>query len=39
MYPTERKTAEERKKCKGVMIHIHGGGWIVRHTYEYNDLK
>lgn len=36
MYPTSRKTAEERKKCKGVIVHFHGGGWVVRHTW-YNE--
>ncbi len=31
MYPASRKTAEERKKCKGVVVHFHGGGWVVRY--------
>jgi len=30
MYPAARKTTEERKKCESVIIHIHGGGWVVR---------
>lgn len=32
VYPSSRKTAEERKKCKGTVLHIHGGGWVVRHS-------
>jgi acetyl esterase/lipase len=31
IYPGARKMAEERKKCKGVIMHIHGGGWVVRY--------
>jgi acetyl esterase/lipase len=29
IYPTARKTAEERKSCKGSVLHIHGGGWVL----------
>jgi len=29
IYPTARKASDERKKCKGTVIHIHGGGWVL----------
>ncbi|RFU24073.1 hypothetical protein B7463_g12267, partial [Scytalidium lignicola] len=29
MYPSARKTEEQRKKCKGTILHIHGGGWVL----------
>jgi acetyl esterase/lipase len=29
IYPTARKTEEERKSCKGSVLHIHGGGWVL----------
>jgi acetyl esterase/lipase len=29
VYPSVRKTAEERKGCKGTVLHIHGGGWVL----------
>lgn len=29
IYPTTRTTEEERKSCKGVVMHIHGGGWTL----------
>ena len=29
MYPTSRTTEEDRKKCKGSILHIHGGGWTL----------
>jgi acetyl esterase/lipase len=29
MYPTSRPTEELRKQCKGVVIHYHGGGWVL----------
>jgi acetyl esterase/lipase len=29
VYPSARKTAEERKGCKGTVLHIHGGGWVL----------
>lgn len=29
IYPTARKTSEERKQCKGSVIHLHGGGWVL----------
>jgi len=29
MYPSSRKTSEERKHCKGVVCHFHGGGWTL----------
>jgi acetyl esterase/lipase len=29
VYPSARKASEERKMCKGVVMHIHGGGWQV----------
>lgn len=35
MYPSSRKTVEERKKCKGVFAHFHGGGWVVGYMFEH----
>ncbi|KAH8815631.1 Alpha/Beta hydrolase protein [Xylogone sp. PMI_703] len=29
MYPSSRRTEEDRKKCKGTILHIHGGGWVL----------
>jgi acetyl esterase/lipase len=29
VYPSSRKTVEQRKKCKGSVLHIHGGGWVL----------
>ncbi|CZR54624.1 related to lipase 2 [Phialocephala subalpina] len=29
MYPSARKTEEERKKSRGVVMHFHGGGWVL----------
>lgn len=29
MYPSSRTNPEERKKCKGVVCHFHGGGWTL----------
>jgi acetyl esterase/lipase len=29
MYPNARLTEEDRRKCKGVIMHIHGGGWTL----------
>ena len=29
IYPTARKSAEERKNCKGSILHFHGGGWVL----------
>jgi len=29
IYPSARKTADERAKCKGTYLHIHGGGWVL----------
>lgn len=29
LYPSSRTTESERKKCKGVFLHIHGGGWVL----------
>lgn len=29
MYPTSRKTDEERKNCAGSVMHLHGGGWVL----------
>lgn len=29
MYPSARKTSEERAACKGTVLHIHGGGWVL----------
>jgi acetyl esterase/lipase len=33
VYPSSRKTTEERKKCRGVIAHFHGGGWVVRYMH------
>jgi len=37
VYPTARKTTEERKSCKGSVLHIHGGGWVLG-DYQSADL-
>ncbi|TVY39092.1 AB hydrolase superfamily protein [Lachnellula occidentalis] len=29
MYPMSRATGEDRKKCKGSILHFHGGGWTL----------
>ena len=29
LYPSARKTSEERKHCKGTFLHFHGGGWVL----------
>jgi len=29
LYPSARKTVDERKNCKGTVMHIHGGGWVL----------
>jgi hypothetical protein len=29
IYPSSRKTEQERKSCKGTVCHLHGGGWTV----------
>ncbi|KAH8590014.1 esterase/lipase/thioesterase [Bisporella sp. PMI_857] len=28
-FPSARKSDNERKKCKGSVLHIHGGGWVL----------
>jgi acetyl esterase/lipase len=28
-YPNARSTEKERRKSKGVILHIHGGGWTL----------
>lgn len=46
MYPSARKSAEDRKKVEGgVVCHFHGGGWVVSsltfpnlHTLEFGVL-
>ncbi|CAG8954472.1 hypothetical protein HYFRA_00004384 [Hymenoscyphus fraxineus] len=29
IYPSSRKTDEERNSCKGSFLHFHGGGWTL----------
>ncbi|TVY34544.1 AB hydrolase superfamily protein [Lachnellula subtilissima] len=29
IYPMSRATEEDRKKCKGSILHFHGGGWTL----------
>jgi len=38
IYPTSRKGAEERKKCRGVVMHFHGGGWTLGDERSYDAL-
>ncbi|PVH72282.1 alpha/beta-hydrolase [Cadophora sp. DSE1049] len=38
VYPQARKTDEERKGVKGVVLHIHGGGWVLGDEKSYDTL-
>lgn len=38
MYPKDRTTEEERKNCKGSMLHFHGGGWTLGDEKSYDAL-
>ncbi|KAH6701997.1 Alpha/Beta hydrolase protein [Leptodontidium sp. MPI-SDFR-AT-0119] len=38
MYPQARKTDEERKGVKGVVMHIHGGGWVLGDEKSHDGL-
>lgn len=38
MYPTARDTAARHKKCRGVVLHIHGGGWVLGDQKSSDDL-
>ncbi|KAF4636663.1 hypothetical protein G7Y89_g1430 [Cudoniella acicularis] len=38
VYPKTRSTAEERKGCKGVVMHIHGGGWTLGNEKSQDTL-
>ena len=33
VYPSARKSEEERRGVKGVVLHFHGGGWVVSVPY------
>lgn len=33
MFPQSRKSEEERKGTRGVVLHIHGGGWVVSSSF------
>jgi len=37
-YPTAKKTEAERKKCGGVVMHFHGGGWVLGDQKSSDDL-
>ncbi|KAH7417642.1 Alpha/Beta hydrolase protein [Cadophora sp. MPI-SDFR-AT-0126] len=38
VYPQARKTDEERKGVKGVVMHIHGGGWVLGDEKSHDQL-
>ena len=38
MYPSARKTAEQRKQCKGTFLHFHGGGWVLGDHLSADEL-
>lgn len=38
IYPSSRKTDEERKSCKGSVMHFHGGGWTLGDERSYDKL-
>lgn len=38
MFPQARKTDEERKGVKGVVMHIHGGGWVLGDEKSHDAL-
>lgn len=38
MYPSSRQTDAERKKCQGVVMHFHGGGWVLGDQKSSDDL-
>ncbi|KAE8449134.1 hypothetical protein EG329_008518 [Mollisiaceae sp. DMI_Dod_QoI] len=38
MYPSMRKTEDERKKCRGVVMHFHGGGWVLGDQRSSDDF-
>ncbi|CZT50466.1 related to lipase 2 [Rhynchosporium secalis] len=38
LYPQSRKTEEERKGSKGVVLHFHGGGWVLGDQRSHDGL-
>lgn len=38
MYPSSCKTPEDRQKCKGSVLHIHGGGWVLGDHNSHDNL-
>jgi len=38
LYPSKRKTPEERGHCEGTFLHIHGGGWVLGDHLSADDL-
>ncbi|KAG0652327.1 Carboxylesterase [Hyphodiscus hymeniophilus] len=38
VYPPSRKTPEERQKCRGTVLHIHGGGWVLGDHASHDNL-
>ncbi|KUJ12932.1 alpha/beta-hydrolase [Mollisia scopiformis] len=37
-FPSGRKSEADQKKCKGVVMHIHGGGWVLGDQKSNDDL-
>ena len=38
LYPSARKTAEQRKYCRGTFLHFHGGGWVLGDHLSADEL-
>jgi acetyl esterase/lipase len=38
IYPTNRTTEADRKKCKGSIMHFHGGGWVLADERSHDTL-
>ncbi|RDL39386.1 uncharacterized protein BP5553_03726 [Venustampulla echinocandica] len=38
MYPSSRESEEDRRHCKGTIMHIHGGGWVIGDESSYDTL-
>ncbi|TVY64334.1 AB hydrolase superfamily protein B1A11.02 [Lachnellula suecica] len=38
MYPTSRTTEDERRRCRGTVMHFHGGGWTLGDEKSHDSL-